>query len=470
MDKGQLAGVAVDINWGDPTILNFGLLDRLVGDQRRISPVSPLSQPFIYFTERELLPLLWRSDNLKKWFRDITKKDHWVLPDMMGWLMGKEPGFLISRLLTTVGNGERKVPGVKSNSYQRSTVTWSLESTRRHLQEIRAKNFDVPGYSEKGYVLRGGISTDGFRLQLTAHKIKELQSVRFRRLPIESIPSPLTSTVGGTSHYLKEVRNVIRTQDDVKALWSCDPGDIKILGLDLGQAYVVGASAILPGYKPASSSKVTTISLPVTGDPAVATSSSAHPAQSTSSSPAAPTFFHNLSVNQKAVYQPVFKFRHWLGHAKEAVPEGHDRPLEEIESGMPSLRGQNADYQSYAAYLEEHHDQIQEFYGTKFLSHQWDCKRAKEAEYAAITDQLLRMVGGSIGEKRKDSNNVVIGIGLGQFKSTRNLSSLHGSLLAFFLNKVSTVRTLKRVRSVADHTNSSPVYYRCVRLATLCWA
>ncbi|KAG9066255.1 hypothetical protein KI688_001476 [Linnemannia hyalina] len=35
-------------------------------------------------------------------------------------------------------------------------------------------------------------------------------------------------------------------RQDVTQLWSCDPKSIKILGIDLGQAFVVGASAILP--------------------------------------------------------------------------------------------------------------------------------------------------------------------------------------------------------------------------------
>ena len=53
-----------------------------------------------------------------------------------------------------------------------------------------------------------------------------------------------------------------------------------------------------------------------------------------------------------------------------------------------------------------------------------------------MTDALLRMVGGSIGAKKKDEDKVVIGIGLGDFKSKSRLSSLHGTFMAYFVTKV----------------------------------
>ncbi|KAF9991424.1 hypothetical protein BGZ80_009138, partial [Entomortierella chlamydospora] len=45
------------------------------------------------------------------------------------------------------------------------------------------------------------------------------------------------------------------------------------------------------------------------------------------------------------------------------------------------------------------------------------------------------MVGGTIGEKRKPENKVIIGIGLGDFKSNIKLSSLHDTFGNFFINK-----------------------------------
>ncbi|KAI7818414.1 hypothetical protein BC939DRAFT_506596 [Gamsiella multidivaricata] len=47
-------------------------------------------------------------------------------------------------------------------------------------------------------------------------------------------------------YYLTEVRNIVKTQQDVIDLWGCAPDQTKILGLDLGQAFVVGVSELLP--------------------------------------------------------------------------------------------------------------------------------------------------------------------------------------------------------------------------------
>ncbi|KAF9177497.1 hypothetical protein BGZ51_008705, partial [Haplosporangium sp. Z 767] len=94
--------------------------------------------------------------------------------------------------------------------------------------------------------------------QLLACKLNELLSVWYKRLSAEVLPLKLTSAVGGTDYWLTEVRNIIKTPQDVTALWGCKPGDIKVLGLDLGQACVSGASALLPDEpeKPKKGKKV----------------------------------------------------------------------------------------------------------------------------------------------------------------------------------------------------------------------
>ena len=96
-------------------------------------------------------------------------------------------------------------------------------------------------------MLTGSFKTNGFQLQLSAFKLKELQAVRFRRLPQAAFPPRLTSTVGGTDYFLTEIRNVAKTKEDVARLWPyCPPDKIKIVGLDPGQAFVVAGSAYLP--------------------------------------------------------------------------------------------------------------------------------------------------------------------------------------------------------------------------------
>ncbi|KAF9969701.1 hypothetical protein BGZ75_002690, partial [Mortierella antarctica] len=196
----------------------------------------------------------------------------------------------------------------------------SLRQIKDHLEPLRQPDFDPANYNEKGYVLRGSVRTDGFRLQLLGFKIKELQSVRYRRLSERVLPERVTSTVGGVDYYLSEVRNIIRTKEDVARLWPMTrPEDIKVVGMDLGQACVVGLSALLP-----------------------AQSLDQPPAVPAAAPGPDPIMFHNMVVKQKAVYQPLFKLRRWTESQKGIKPPGDAQSINDIECRLPPLRGQEA--------------------------------------------------------------------------------------------------------------------------------
>ncbi|KAG9067766.1 hypothetical protein KI688_011353 [Linnemannia hyalina] len=118
-------------------------------------------------------------------------------------------------------------------------------------------------------------------------------------------------------YYLREIRNVVSTKRDVTQLWSCDPKSIKILGIDLGQAFVAGASAILltrdqPNVEQVQESGPTTMESPLSSTEAKEDEQAEEPL---------PKFF-NLAVKQKAVYQPTFKHRRWLERRKGQTVEG----------------------------------------------------------------------------------------------------------------------------------------------------
>ncbi|KAI1277222.1 hypothetical protein EDD11_001742, partial [Mortierella claussenii] len=52
-------------------------------------------------------------------------------------------------------------------------------------------------------------------------------------------------------------------------------------------------------------------------------------------------------------------------------------------------------------------------------------ERAKYAEYQALAEKLLNVVGGSLGrriEDNKDKDPILIGVGMGQFSSNSKLS------------------------------------------------
>jgi len=83
--------------------------------------------------------------------------------------------------------------------------------------------------------------------------------------------------------------------------------------------------------------------------------------------------------------------------------------------------------------------QLDTFYNgrNRYKKHFWDMRRARQEEFNRIADQLLGMVGGSVGQQRDPANKVIIGIGLGQFASQGRLTSLHTSFQSFFVQKVS---------------------------------
>ncbi|KAF9110577.1 hypothetical protein BGX27_006156 [Mortierella sp. AM989] len=302
----------------------------------------------------------------------------------------------------------------------------SVEEMRSHVQSIRAEDFKPTFYTKKGYVLRGSIRTDGFRLQVLAFKLNELHSVKYRRLPADKLPCRLTSTIGGTDYFLTEIRNVVSTKQDVARLWSCDPKSIKILGIDLGQAFVVGASAILPPREQPSVEQKQ--------DPDVGMESLLSDIEEADES--SPKFF-NLAVKQKAVYQPTLKHRRWLERRKGQAVEGV-ASIRQIEASLPARHGPEASISSYIQREQEVEAELDSFYGNVVLKkHKWNARKARAEEYRLIADRLLQLVGGSAGAKRDEDNKVVIGVGLGKFSSKIRLTSLHESFQSYFVQMVS---------------------------------
>jgi hypothetical protein len=229
---------------------------------------------------------------------------------------------------------------------------------------------------------------------------------------------------------LTEIRNIVKTKQDVKSLWGCKPEKIKILGIDLGQACVVGASALLP-----KANKVKVSKEPQVPKESILTTCSDDKATPLKSEP---MVFHNLAVKQKAVYQPTFKFRRWLEDRKNINPSNGDSSISNLERSLPPLRGESASFDKYVSRLELVNDRLDEFYnGNKlFARRKWDAKRDRENEYHKIADRLLKMIGGNIGRKKGKRNKAVIGIGLGKFGSRCRLSSLHETFASYFISKV----------------------------------
>ncbi|KAG0301577.1 hypothetical protein BGZ99_003391, partial [Dissophora globulifera] len=233
------------------------------------------------------------------------------------------------------------------------------------------------------------------------------------------LPERVVSVVGGVNYYLSEVRNVIGSPDDTARLFGCPGKDVKILGLDLGQACVVGSSLLQPEPEPG-------------GD--VLQSAEV---------------FHNQSVKTKAVMQPIFKLRRWMefqkgrqldvaaGDAMEAnVAKSKPLTIQQIESTLPPLSGPEASVLDYTMHREKYQEALEKFYNGdnyRFKKHTWDARRAKQEEYSRVANELLKAVGGSIGTRRHDDNKVVIAIGLSKFQTKAGLASLDGTFSKYFI-------------------------------------
>ncbi|KAF9993293.1 hypothetical protein BGZ79_002056, partial [Entomortierella chlamydospora] len=329
-----------------------------------------------------------------------------------------------------------------------------LTELQSHLDDLSDTKFRPTAYTRKGYVSKESLRTDGFRLQLLCFKLRELQCTRYRRLPADCLPLRITSTVGGIDYFLREIRHVVESKDDVARLWpGVNPSDIKVLALDAGQAFVVGAYAHLPHDISETSkgkavmwnepSPTNTLMSPTTTRALMidAVETLLLEAPTALSLPTgSKTIHHNLAVNQKAVLQPLFKYRRWLEDEKQEIPGNGSESITHIESRLPPLRGLGSSVLNYANDLERIENQLLDFYNGKnnrFKKHTLDMTNAMQAEYLTIASRLLGIVGGSIGRRSGDTNPVVIGVGLGKFQSTGRLSSLHSTFLSYFIPLVS---------------------------------
>ncbi|KAF9271363.1 hypothetical protein BGZ68_003763, partial [Mortierella alpina] len=242
--NGQPGTVLPKINPELPAIENYMTLNQASGGSRQIAPLSPLAARYVSFSERQLLPLLWAWPTLKAKIQSIMIQERYfvdptIVPaqaDALDWLGRTTPGRLVTTFLSDVG----LPPNRHDKGFRKTTVVMDLdgkdgmEGLREHISRLRTESFDPNEWQDKGYVLRGSIRTNGRLLQLMAFKKKELQSVRFRRLPNDKLPNPLVTTIGGTDRYLTEARNVFPTAADVESLLATDPNQVAVLSLDLG--------------------------------------------------------------------------------------------------------------------------------------------------------------------------------------------------------------------------------------------
>ncbi|KAG9071286.1 hypothetical protein KI688_005497 [Linnemannia hyalina] len=436
------------INSNLPAIENYLRLNKSSGRLRRIAPLSPLAARYIGFSERQLLPLFWAWPVLKDKIRSMIIKDRFfqdptINPsqaDALNWLTSTTPGRFVTTFLSDVG----LPPNKHDKGFRKTTTIMDMdgkdgkEGLREHLGCLRAEKFDPKEWHGKGYVLKGSIHTNGRLLQLLAFKLKEIQSVRYRRFPENKLPNALVTTIGGTNGYLTEVRNVFSTATDVENLSGADPSQVGVLSLDLGTSCLIGATISLPpGQTPATLAqphgKERDKKLKKKKRHDEASGSPAHKLKEPQT-----TRYFDLVVKRKAVSRPSDSFAGWLEDRKEfTTGSSTGRAIQDIETALPPLMREGASFREYVAARRASEEDLDNFYNqTNFWKHKWDSEVCRQEEFCKVAEGLLKMIGGSVGRPRMPHRRVVIAIGLAKFTGVHGPPGLNGTFQAFFINLV----------------------------------
>ncbi|KAF9398510.1 hypothetical protein BGX21_007688 [Mortierella sp. AD011] len=168
----------------------------------------------------------------------------------------------------------------------------------------------------------------------------------------DKIPPQIASSAGSVVCFLAEVRNIVKAKQDVTDLWDCTAQQIKILGLDLGQACARGASTLSPCDN-----------------------------------------HHEADGNDHMMNDGPTIYRE--------IPTGTTDSIGNIENNLPSPQGKDTKLESYHSGLQRVEGELNAFYNGRILfkKHQWDASKVYKAEYAITIDCLLKLIGGSIGRQ-----------------------------------------------------------------------
>ncbi|GJJ75571.1 putative transposase [Entomortierella parvispora] len=326
-DGAQIHGEDHSIRENESAIENFWRLNILDGKTHVLFPLTHLSDPHITWTDHQLAQLFWYHADLKSRLQEMVQGDFGgaglsrepTLEDTKSWVGRQSPGAIVKEFVCRIGRNnfsrrERKKRGMKAKIIDANTL--ELEA---HLQRLGSEDFDPNAYEDKGYYLQGSITTNGTKLHVNVFKIRELNMVKYKRLPSDRMPVSPTSTIRGLDYFPSEIRHVFKNEGDVQRYYGdCSPSDITVVGIDPGDRFIVGVHVLLP--ESASS--------PSVQDPTISPS------------------FRNLTISQKAAYQPILKHRAWLEEESKkmlrSVPLSAEAPLITASSAispvsLPSL-------------------------------------------------------------------------------------------------------------------------------------
>ncbi|CAO3568064.1 unnamed protein product [Mortierella alpina] len=94
-----------------PALENFWRLNKSSKSYRRIVPLTGTEQPFVPFSELELIEFLWRNEEIKNHLQMVLEDYHNQdfnpsFTDLREYLDQRPPGYLIALLLSNIGRNE----------------------------------------------------------------------------------------------------------------------------------------------------------------------------------------------------------------------------------------------------------------------------------------------------------------------------------------------------------------------------
>ena len=347
-----------------------------------ICPQSGFKESYVDITEDGLIEALGPNDEMKAYLKDVFGvEDSKVTMGELRDAAIAQKGIAISKLLFSL------------------TMDEEDEVLRQQKRGYRATA--GPLYSGKRYVLEGTLRTNGQTLQLMALDISKQKPKRSK------------ISIQGVDRLLDNVENVFPDVEAVKEYFT-NPENVTIVGIDLGEVCTAAACCINFSDKTAGTVNHTS-NYP--DDECTALNKT--------------NAVRNLVIKRQALYQPTLKARVMIEKHKPAEVCKSENSIPGRKEGTLSAACE------YAVKVLAALPAACRFYSsTRFKRTIHDSKKARRCEYDVATNGILRMVGGHVGRKKEANEDVLFAIGLGDFNTRTQLSSLHRSFAIYLILKV----------------------------------
>jgi hypothetical protein len=396
-------------------------------------PHSPIRHGFIFLSENDLWPHLYRSPAIRHFLRASTSED----PEFLD-LQAKKPGWLLTRLVTKVGDSMQDPVRQSGGGYSRTTTiatTIELNTLRNNIKggqagavsssqilmdfqpavdtQIQQPAPNQPVNVLPSFLLRGMIVTNGRTLYLSAVDLRKRARQRFvtelRVDPNDGMLRRHHVLAPDRWRLLPSISKAIPDPESLSDLFP-DTTKVDVGALDLGKEFMVGFACRRYDR---------------------------------------PGFVYTTKSKSKAVYQPTNKAQRERERAKESAtitrqaPFPQARQLEQTvsfyESSLSSF-GNNAinrisqerqpEYRQYDSFFNKH---------GRHQKTEAQAKRARRSEFDVLTSHILTAMGTHTARSQDPSRRGLILVGTGGFSalSKGHQMSLHNSFLSHFLPRVS---------------------------------